>query len=92
MIPLPVILAEIIMALGAALFGANAYALYRSRRMHQPPSRGGDVGDEMEDRPQGPQLEPPPRVHARGRVVVNMLIGLVVFVWGLATFLVRLNG
>jgi hypothetical protein len=86
MIPLPVILAEIIMALGGALFGANAYALYRTRKGAK------QGGDDMQDRPQGPQPGmTPPRVQARGRVVINMLIGLVVFVWGLATFIVRLH-
>jgi hypothetical protein len=80
------------MALGGALFGANAYALYRTRKTQQPPAEGGDAGDTIQDRPQGPQLEPPQRVQARGRVVVNMLIGLVVFAWGLATFLVRMSG
>jgi len=89
LIPLPVILAEIIMALGGALFGANALALYKTRKMQEPPETGGDAGDELEDRPQGPI--PGPRVQARGRVLINMMIGLVVFVWGLATFIVRIN-
>lgn len=65
MIPLPQILAELVMALGAALLLANVYALVR------------------------PKLRPDsdaPRVQARGRVVVNMLIGLVVMVWGFASF------
>ncbi len=85
MIPLPVILAELIMALGGALFGANALALYKTRGT----ARDRGEGDTMEDRPQGPQPEPPQRQVARGKILVNMLIGLVVFTWGLATFLVR---
>lgn len=66
MVPLPQILAELIMALGAALLLANVWALLR------------------------PRLRPeaaPPRVQARGRVVANMLIGLVVMTWGLASLL-----
>lgn len=68
MIPLPVILAELIMALGGALLGANILALVRPR---QRP----DAGEQQ--------------VQARGRVVANILIGLVVFGWGLASFLAR---
>lgn len=89
MIPLPVILAELVMALGGALFLANALAFYRTRKAQQSPSAGGTTGDEMEDRPQGPQPDPPQRQVARGRILINMLIGLVVFTWGLATFIVR---
>jgi len=66
LVPLPQILAELIMALGAALLFANVYALVRPRL------RGG--------------REPAPQVQARGRVVINMLIGLVVMVWGFASF------
>jgi ABC-type nickel/cobalt efflux system permease component RcnA len=75
MIPLPVILAEFVMALGAALALANGLALARARR---------DASDE------GEQTAPPAKRVARGRAIVNLLIGLVVFAWGLATFLVRL--
>jgi hypothetical protein len=70
MIPLPVILAEIIMALGGALLVGNGAAVIRSRR-------GGAKN--------GAQVQ------ARGRVLVMMLLGLVIFVWGLATFVVRLH-
>jgi len=69
MIPLPQILAELIMALGGALFAANAWALLR------PVVRPG-----------APEAARPV---ARGRVIANVLIGLVVFVWGLASFLSR---
>lgn len=67
MVPLPQILAELIMALGAALLFANVYALLR------PKIRPGGAGG--------------PKVQARGRVLVNMLIGLVVMVWGFASFI-----
>lgn len=63
MIPLPQIVAELVMALGAALLAANVLALVRPRL-----------------RPDGA------RVQARGRAVVNGGIGLVVFVWGFASF------
>ena len=66
MIPLPQILAEVIIALGGALLGASVLALVRPRIRT----------DGAQERPQ-----------ARGRVVVNAFIGLVVFVWGLASFL-----
>jgi hypothetical protein len=67
-IPLPVILAEIIMALGGALLAANLWALIR------------------------PKVRPdqtPVRPVSRGRAITNALIGLVVFVWGLATLITR---
>jgi len=66
MIPLPQILAELIMAVGAALLGASVLALVRSR-----------VG------PDGQEIRP----QARGKIIVNAFIGLVVLVWGLASFL-----
>lgn len=64
MIPLPQILAELIMALGGALFIGNVLSLVRPRKTPE-----GTV------KPQ-----------ARGRILVNMGIGLLVFVWGLASF------
>ena len=73
MIPLPVILAEIIMALGGALLVGNGAALIKSRRNESAGGKGGT------------------QVQARGRVLVMMLLGLVIFVWGLATFVVRLH-
>jgi hypothetical protein len=69
MIPLPQILAELVMALGGALLGANAWALLRP--VVRPSSPG------------------PGRPQARGKVLINMSIGLVVFVWGLASFIAR---
>lgn len=71
MIPLPQIVAELIMAAGAALLVANLWALLRPRL-----------------RPDAP----PPRQPSRGRALVNSAIGLVVFVWGLASFLTRADG
>lgn len=67
MIPLPVIIAELIMALGAALLVANVWALMK------------------------PRVRPDGRpVQARGRVLTNAFIGLIVFVWGFATFITRI--
>lgn len=74
MIPLPVILAEFVMAFGAAFLIANAVALIRT-------SRERFDADDADA----------PKPRARGRMVANMLIGAVVFAWGLATFLVRLT-
>ena len=67
MIPLPQIIAEFVMALGAALFGASVLSLVRPRRV---------VGSDE-----------PVRPPARGKVLINAFIGLVVLVWGLASFL-----
>lgn len=68
MIPLPQILAELIMALGGALLVGSVLALARSRTAPGAP------------------------VRARGRVLLNAFIGLVVFVWGFASFVTKLGG
>jgi hypothetical protein len=70
-IPLPEILAELVMALGGALLAAMAWALLRP--VVRPSSPG------------------PGRPQARGKVLINMSIGLVVFVWGLASFITRVK-
>jgi hypothetical protein len=36
-----------------------------------------------------PDASPPARAHSRGRALVNAGIGLVVFVWGFASFVTR---
>lgn len=71
MIPLPIILAELIMGLGAALIAGNAWALIRTKP--------------------GPDPKQPVRVQARGKVVISLFIGLLVFVWGLASFVDKLG-
>lgn len=71
MIPLPQILAELVMALGGALLVASVLALVRARRV---PGSGLQV-----------------RATARGRLLVNAFIGLVVLVWGFASFITK-NG
>jgi hypothetical protein len=71
MIPLPQILAELIMALGGALLVANVWVLLRPRL-----------------RPDAPA---PAKTLARGRVVANVFIGALVFVWGFASYITR-NG
>jgi len=63
-IPLPQIISEIIMGLGAALVIGTILAITRPR-----------YG------PDGRQI-----VTAKGRAIVNVLIGLLVFAWGLASF------
>jgi quinol-cytochrome oxidoreductase complex cytochrome b subunit len=70
-IPLPELVSELALGLGAALFGANAFALarpYLARRAGRDP------------------LPDPP---SKGRAVMNMVIGALVAVWGLATMLSR---
>ncbi|HLW18044.1 MAG TPA: hypothetical protein VKV69_11880 [Actinomycetota bacterium] len=69
MIPLPEILAELVMALGGALLAANAWALLR------PVVR--------------PNSDGPGRPQALSKVLINIAIGVVVFVWGLASFITR---
>lgn len=69
MIPLPQIIAEVVMGLGAALVIGTILAVVRPR-----------FG------PDGRQV-----VTAKGRAIVNVLIGLLVFVWGLASFVTQ-NG
>lgn len=68
MIPLPIILSELIMGLGAAMLGGNAWALFRSVKP-------------------GPDPSQPVRVQAKGKVVTSMFIGLLILVWGFASFL-----
>jgi len=70
-IPLPEILAELVMALGGALLAAMAWALLRP--VVRPSSPG------------------PGRPQALSKVLINMSIGLVVFVWGLASFITRVH-
>lgn len=71
MIPLPQILAELVMALGAALLVASVLAMVRPRR---EPGTGQPV-----------------RATARGRLLINAFIGMVVLVWGFASFITK-NG
>jgi hypothetical protein len=67
LIPLPEILAELIMALGGALIAGSVWALLQP---HVRPSV-------------------PARVQARGKVLMNIAIGVIVFVWGFASFIAR---
>jgi hypothetical protein len=81
------LLLELVTALGAALFGANAFALLRRRRDRQQAAKAAVV----RSRPGSPvrkQAEASRGVLAEApvtRTVTFMLIGLIVFVWGLAT-------
>jgi hypothetical protein len=81
------ILTELVFALGAALFLANAYALFRRRQDREQAKtravgknrpgtsvRGGGQGPER-DLAQAPL----------GRTITYMLIGLVVMVWAFAS-------
>lgn len=69
MITLPQLVAEIVMAIGAALLFANVWALLQPRF-----------------RPE----KAPARPVQRGRALTNAIIGLLVFVWGFASFIARL--
>jgi hypothetical protein len=81
------VLLELVTALGLALFGANAYALIRRRRDRSEAAKAAVV----RARPGSPVRKE--ALASRGvlaeapvtRTVTFMLIGLIVFVWGLAT-------
>jgi hypothetical protein len=81
------VLLELVTALGAALFAANAYALVRRRRDRREGAkavvaraRPGSPVRKQAEASRGVLTEAPV-----GRTVVFMLLGLFVFVWGLAT-------
>lgn len=71
MIPLPELLAELMLGLGAALFAANLWVILRPRFVKPVKGRRS---------PQPPSMT---------RVYVNLLIGAVIAVWGLATIINR---
>lgn len=81
------VLLELVTALGAALFGANAYALIRRRHDRQEAARAAV----MRSRPGSPVRKQVQQ--SRGtlseapaaRTVTFMLLGFVVAVWGIAT-------
>ena len=81
------VLLELVTALGAALFVANAYALLRRRRDRQEAARAAVV----RNRPGSPvrkQAQASRGVLAEApatRTIVFMLLGLVVAIWGIAT-------
>ena len=81
------LLLELVTALGAALFGANAFALLRRSRDRREAAKAAVV----RSRPGSPvrkQAEASRGVLAEApvtRTVTFMLIGLIVFIWGLAT-------
>jgi hypothetical protein len=74
-IPLPELLSELMVGIGAALFGANLLVLIKARSAagHPPPT--------------GARPARPPRPPSMRRVYVNMSIGALVALWGLATIL-----
>lgn len=81
------VLLELVTALGAALFVANGYALIRRRRDRQQAareavvrSRPGSPVRKQVQKSRGTLAEAPV-----ARTVTFMVLGLVVFVWGLAT-------
>jgi hypothetical protein len=71
------VLRELIAALGAALFIGNLVALIRRRNAPaRSASATGSGGDRSPDLPQAPVA----------RTVVYMVLGFVVMVWGIASF------
>ena len=74
------VLREMVLALGAALFLANAFALVRRRADARQEATGGrsrdrSLGDDDTDLSQAPLA----------RTVTYMLIGLIVALWALAS-------
>ena len=87
MIPLPVILVEFLLAFGAALFLANAVAVFRLRREHNwPPYRPvGIPADQMQALSRTAARERP--TPSRNRILLGLVIGLGVAMWSVATLL-----
>ena len=78
------VMRELVLALGGALFVANALALYRRRSdasgdVPVRSGRSGSHGNDTTDLAHAPV----------GRSVAYMLIGLVVAIWGLASIISR---
>lgn len=85
MVPLPVILCEFIVAFGLALLAANAAAYVRLRRDDNwPPTRpaGAPVPTSRSARAAALRGALP----SRRRIMSGMVIGLVMALWGVATF------
>jgi len=82
------VLLELMTALGAALFAANLYALIRRRSDAQRAAReavararpGSPVRDQVRTATTGELAQAP-----LARTVTYMVLGAVVFVWGLAS-------
>lgn len=87
MIPLPVILVEFLLAFGAALFLANATAVFRLRREHNwPPYRPvGMAADEAQSLSRTAARERP--LPSRNRILLGLVIGLSVALWSVAILL-----
>jgi hypothetical protein len=81
------VLLELVTALGAALFGANAYALIRRRRDRQEAARAAV----LRSRPGSPVRKQAQQSGGNlpeapiARTVTFMLLGLFVALWGIAT-------
>jgi hypothetical protein len=88
-IPYDEVLKELVLALGAALFLANAYALVR-RRADAERAKTGTVAKARPGSPVRGNRPDQPRDLAQApvaRTLTYMLVGLVVMVWALATML-----
>ena len=72
MVPVPVILTMFVVAFGLALLAGNGTAYVQLRREDNwPPTRPAGTSDVVPSRP---------------RILVGLAIGLVMVLWGVATF------
>jgi hypothetical protein len=88
-IPYDSVLKELVLALGAALFLANAYALVR-RRADAEQAQTRTVAKVRPGSPERGNRRDQPRDLAQApvaRTVAYMVVGFVVMVWSLATLL-----
>ena len=77
------VLRELVLALGAALFIANAFALARRRHDAEAAPRRPARNSKREGYTESADLAQAPRA----RTITYMLIGLVVAVWALASII-----
>ena len=85
MVPLPVILCEFIVAFGLALLAANAAAYFRLRREDNwPPNRPAGTPVPTTRTQKAAALRGP--LPSRRRIVSGAVIGVVMALWGVATF------
>jgi hypothetical protein len=78
------VLRELVLAVGGALFLANAFALARRRHdSEQAETRPASRGSKREGNTESTDLAQAPRA----RTITYMLIGLIVSIWALASII-----
>lgn len=79
------VMREIVTALGAALFAANAYALVRRRGDRRRSDRVREA--RVRAKAAGARVEEPEQLDQApvGRSLLFMLVGLLVMIWGIAS-------